>query len=65
MKYRPGLRPRLLHGFSMGWWGQYGYFFLSSLASGKISFESSLVSWSKGIVFLVFSSCFSHSWVLS
>jgi hypothetical protein len=40
----------------MGWWGQYGYFFLSSLVSGKISFKSSMVIWSKGIMFLIFSS---------
>lgn len=42
---------------AIGLCGQYGYFALSSLVSGKVLLRSSMVIWSKGIMFLNFSSC--------
>ncbi len=42
---------------AIGLCGQYGYFSLSSLVSGKVLLRSSMVIWSKGIMFLNISSC--------
>lgn len=39
---------------AIGLWGQYGYFSLSSLVSGKASYKSSYVICSKGIMLLNF-----------